>query len=189
MSDSELMGRNQYAKHRGCSPSAVTKAVRDGRIARAVTWEDGQIKAIKWRLADKLWADNTDPSRTSIPSAPAAAARSGRSPAVQGSALAAEQRVQASLGRAFAGGLVAWAGLLVHRYNVDANRAAEMILDLHLMLAVAISSQMGVDFDDASIVLAGDIKAALSPDERPALLERISAAAAVFRDEDASKKG
>lgn len=184
MAELELMGRNQYAKYRGCTPNAVSKAVKDGRITKAVIWEGGQIKAIKWRLADQLWRANTDPARVPISSAPApaAAANAGRSPAVQTAALAAEQQAQAWLGGAFAGGFVWWAGLLVHRYNIEADRAAEMITDLHLMLAIAISSGMGVDPDDASVLITGELKAYLSPDERPALLERIASAAEVFDD-------
>lgn len=61
VSDSELMGRNAYARHRGCAPNAVTRAVRDGRIARAVLYgKGGKIRAIRWRLADELWTANTD---------------------------------------------------------------------------------------------------------------------------------
>lgn len=55
------MGRNQFARHRGVAPNAVTKAVRDGRIAKAVIWgKGGKIAGIKWRLADELWTRNTD---------------------------------------------------------------------------------------------------------------------------------
>src|SRR4051812_32894870 len=60
---SETMGRNEYARHRGVAPNAVTKAVTDGRIAAAVTMEDGRIKGIDWRLADQLWVRNTDPEQ------------------------------------------------------------------------------------------------------------------------------
>jgi len=60
----ELMGRNEYARHRGCSPNAVTKAEDTGRIAKAVVRdEDGTFIGIKWRLADELWALNTDPEQ------------------------------------------------------------------------------------------------------------------------------
>lgn len=190
MSDDELMGRNQYAKHRGCSPNAVTKAVRDGRIARAVKWEDGQIKSIKWRLADELWIANTDPSRAPLPLPPADAGRIARSPAeVRAAAFAADKQLQAWLGTAIADGFVAWAGLLVHRHNIDAERAAEMIVDLHLPLAIALSSGMGVNPDDASVLIASDTKAYLSADERPALLERIRAAAEAFREDTPGPQG
>lgn len=58
----ELMGRNEYARHRGCAPNAVAKAEDDGRIAVAVVRdEQGTFVGIKWRLADELWAQNTDP--------------------------------------------------------------------------------------------------------------------------------
>lgn len=58
----DLMGRNEYARHRGCAPNAVAKAEDDGRIATAVVRdEQGVFVGIKWRLADELWAQNTDP--------------------------------------------------------------------------------------------------------------------------------
>lgn len=60
----ELMGRNEYARHRGCSNNAVTKAIKDGRIVKAVVQDDdGTFIGIKWRLADELWALNTDPEQ------------------------------------------------------------------------------------------------------------------------------
>jgi hypothetical protein len=57
----ELMGRNEYARHRGCAPNAVSKAIDSGRIKAAVVYEAGRFKGIKWREADQLWAGNTDP--------------------------------------------------------------------------------------------------------------------------------
>jgi hypothetical protein len=60
----ELMGRNEYARHRGCSPNAVSKAIKDGRIAKAAVLDtDGTLIGIKWRLADELWTLNTDPEQ------------------------------------------------------------------------------------------------------------------------------
>jgi hypothetical protein len=59
----ELMGRNEYARHRRCSPNAVAKAEHDGRIAEAVVrGERGKFVGIKWDLADQLWSANTDPA-------------------------------------------------------------------------------------------------------------------------------
>jgi len=58
-----LMGRNEYARHRGCAPNAVKKAEDDGRIAAAVRrTEAGDFVGIDWKLADTLWARNTDPA-------------------------------------------------------------------------------------------------------------------------------
>lgn len=65
MVDSEtplMMGLSEYARHRGCWPSAVEKAEKSGRIAAAVRrTEAGEFIGIDWRLADQLWAANTDP--------------------------------------------------------------------------------------------------------------------------------
>ena len=58
------MSRAAYAKHRGCAPNAVLKATRSGRITRAVVYgPGGKIEGIKWRLADRLWSENTDPAQ------------------------------------------------------------------------------------------------------------------------------
>lgn len=66
----ELMGRNEYARHRGCAPNAVAKAENDGRIASAVVRDEaGTFVGIKWRLADELWASNTDPVESARTSA------------------------------------------------------------------------------------------------------------------------
>jgi hypothetical protein len=57
----ELMGRNEYARHRGCTPKAVDNAEEDGRIKAAVVREEnGKFVGINWQLADQLWARNTD---------------------------------------------------------------------------------------------------------------------------------
>lgn len=75
----EMMGRNEYARHRGCAPNAVKKAEDDGRIASAVVREaDGTFVGIKWREADELWASNTDPAE---------AAKSGANTIASGSSI------------------------------------------------------------------------------------------------------
>ena len=57
-----LMGRNEYARHRGCAPNAVSKAISSGRIRAAVTFDgDGNFVGIDAVRADALWAGNTDP--------------------------------------------------------------------------------------------------------------------------------
>ena len=83
----ETMGRNEYARHRGCSRNAVKKADRDGRISAAVVERgpDGHsIKFINWRMADELWERNTDPAAalksgkvTTVAGAPGAPAADG----------------------------------------------------------------------------------------------------------------
>jgi hypothetical protein len=58
----ELMGRNEYARHRGCAPNAVSKAIDSGRIKAAVVYDAaGKFEGINWEAADALWAMNTDP--------------------------------------------------------------------------------------------------------------------------------
>ncbi|HUO43551.1 MAG TPA: hypothetical protein VMT94_01405 [Burkholderiales bacterium] len=71
---SNLMGRNEYARHRNCSPSAVTKAMKSGRIEAAVQRDAaGNFVGINAALADQLWTSNTDPElalRTTPSAAP-----------------------------------------------------------------------------------------------------------------------
>lgn len=57
----EVMGRNEYARHRGDTPNAVAKAEASGRIKEAVLRdESGAFIGIDWKKADELWAHNTD---------------------------------------------------------------------------------------------------------------------------------
>ncbi len=51
------MSRRAYARHRGCSESAVRKAIAYERI---VVEADGLIDVAK---ADQMWLDNTDPTQ------------------------------------------------------------------------------------------------------------------------------
>ena len=53
-----LLTMNAYAKRRGVSHTAVSKAVRSGRISRT---PEGLIDP---DTADREWADNTDPSKS-----------------------------------------------------------------------------------------------------------------------------
>lgn len=55
-----VMGRNAYARHRGCAPNAVSKAMKK-RIAAAVVLDmNGRFVGIDADLADRLWLLNTD---------------------------------------------------------------------------------------------------------------------------------
>lgn len=51
------MSYRAYARHRGVSPEAVSKAVKTGRIT---TGPDGKIDP---EAADRQWDENTDPSK------------------------------------------------------------------------------------------------------------------------------
>lgn len=55
-----LMGIREYAKYRGCSHPAVSKAIKSGRIK---VDENGKIDPVQ---ADRDWAANTDISRASL---------------------------------------------------------------------------------------------------------------------------
>jgi hypothetical protein len=53
-----------YAKHRGCSKNAVSKAIKRGRLKLSVVHDAaGQPKIADAALADREWTQNTDLSR------------------------------------------------------------------------------------------------------------------------------
>lgn len=60
-----LLSMRQYAKHRGVSPEAVSKAVQKGRIS-TVTTEDGK-RLIDPEKADQEWAANTQNTKRQMP--------------------------------------------------------------------------------------------------------------------------
>lgn len=68
-----------YARHRGCAPSAVTRAIKEGRIS---VLPDGSINP---RIADVEWAENSraraDSQRHPPATPPAAAAAAATPPA------------------------------------------------------------------------------------------------------------
>ena len=58
MSDTtRMMTLSEYAVHRKVSPSTVTRAVQDGRIAEALCTTANGKRVLDWALADKLWAE------------------------------------------------------------------------------------------------------------------------------------
>lgn len=56
MTNTQHLTQKQYAQLRGCAPSAVTKAVKEGRITLVLV--NGK-KMVDVALADRQWAQNT----------------------------------------------------------------------------------------------------------------------------------
>jgi hypothetical protein len=52
-----------YARHRGCSPEAVSKAIKSQRLHDAVQWFAGVPRIMDFRRADREWQANTDQTR------------------------------------------------------------------------------------------------------------------------------
>lgn len=75
------LSRRAYAAHRGCSESAVRKAIATGRI---VTEADGTIDAAK---ADAMWDARTDPAQQRGAHAQATAAETAATTATAKAAL------------------------------------------------------------------------------------------------------
>ncbi|TAH39282.1 MAG: hypothetical protein EYC70_00420 [Planctomycetota bacterium] len=59
---SDALSLRGYARHRGCAPNAVHRAIVSGRIASAVT-RDGRHVWINVEAADAAWDRNTDPAQ------------------------------------------------------------------------------------------------------------------------------
>lgn len=55
-----------YAKRRGCSAEAVSKAIQSGRLRESVAQVDGAPKIRDPDLADREWAASTDRTRSPI---------------------------------------------------------------------------------------------------------------------------
>ena len=53
-----LVTKSAYARSRGCSPAAVTTAIKSGRIKEAVVTKDGK-ELLDFDKANDLWARNT----------------------------------------------------------------------------------------------------------------------------------
>jgi hypothetical protein len=66
-----LVTKSAYARSRGCSPAAVTTAIKSGRIKEAVVTSNGK-ELLDFDKANDLWTRNTQqqPPSTQAPSAP-----------------------------------------------------------------------------------------------------------------------
>jgi hypothetical protein len=66
-----LVTKSAYARSRGCSPAAVTSAIKSGRIKEAVVVKDGK-ELLDFDKANDLWTRNTQqqPPSTQTPATP-----------------------------------------------------------------------------------------------------------------------
>jgi phage terminase Nu1 subunit (DNA packaging protein) len=79
----QLVTKAKYAEMRGCAASAVTRAVKEGRITTIAG--DGGREMIDPAVADIQWARNTRARADSAPALPDAASGPGRAPRSQSS--------------------------------------------------------------------------------------------------------
>lgn len=57
-----MISVRDYAKHRGCSPAAVSKAIKQGRLEKSITRDKlGHPKIVDPVKADQEWERNTAP--------------------------------------------------------------------------------------------------------------------------------
>jgi hypothetical protein len=62
------MGLRAYARQRGCSPSAVSRAIAEGRTKKAVVRDAKGHPKIDPEVADLEWRANTDPAKKPVSS-------------------------------------------------------------------------------------------------------------------------
>lgn len=55
-----IVSFSEYARQRGISPAAVTKAVSEGRLSRAIVLGSKGKKSIDTEVADQEWSGSTD---------------------------------------------------------------------------------------------------------------------------------
>lgn len=192
VSDEELMGRNQYARHANVTPAAVLKAARDGRITRAVIWKGGRIEAIQWRLADKLWKANTDPERalrTRTPAAMSGKPEAQAAPAAPGRTDVCTARSPRSrlheiselLCTAFANSIIPWCAMTFqrHRGQITADMALNLVEDLLLVLNESAVIALGIPDPEGrcEMFVPEMLVSAMNPTNRPRILEEIEAMA------------
>lgn len=62
MSEHEAISIREYSRQRGCSDTAVRKAIKAGKIVRGVIDRDTKRPRIIPAIADQEWAENTNPN-------------------------------------------------------------------------------------------------------------------------------
>lgn len=58
----ELIAIREYARRKGCSDTAVRKAVAAGKIVKGIIRKEGERPLINPEIADKEWSTNFDPN-------------------------------------------------------------------------------------------------------------------------------
>lgn len=173
MKNPDVMGRNEYARHQQVSPAAVNKAVRSGRITKAVVFgAGGRIDGIKWQLADQLWRQNTDPGEAL------------KSRLILGPALPPSKQREMSvlLARIFTNCAIPWAALMVRR-GIDREAAFDSLKDGVLIFNVAVCSVLGIDAGSCDLKMPEILGESLSPPARLTLLDQVTATAAQLQNE------
>lgn len=199
--DDEVMTRAQYAQHQQVAPNAVLRAVRSGRIALAAVFgAGGRIVGIRWRLADKLWRENTDDvqaQKTRKRPGPAAASSAAgqASPAVAtvpGSNDERERPAAASadvcivrsprsrlreisevLCLAFQKSLIPWSAVITQRYRgqITPSMALDIVEDGLLVVNEAAAIALGISDPNGDLEMF--VPESMSPSTRPEILKAI----------------
>jgi hypothetical protein len=170
------------------APNAVLKAVRDGRISRAVIYGvGGKIKGIRWRQAKSLWYQNTDPAQAlksrkhegpapEVPVQTSGPARPSSSPAT---ATSLQRELSDLIGRIFGASAIAWAADIAVQHHLSPADALDCIEAGLFAFNVAADEVLGTD-PKREIAIPPELDVG---DKRLAAIERVAVLAAKFRRE------
>lgn len=148
----ELVTKSEYAARRGCAPSAVTRALKEGRITAIVV--DGR-SMIDPEVADIQWGRNTRRRADSRPAADAAALPHAGTPPARDSATYDEARRRREMAEA------ALAELKLAELRGELVRADEWVAALArrcvafreglLQIPSRLSAQLAAESDEARV--------------------------------------
>lgn len=99
---SEFLTQSDYARHRGCSPAAVSKAIESGRLKHSLREVNGgKVVIVSAAMADLEWDANTNAAKSRVSAAgegspPLPLASDDETPSLK-DAMAAEKHWKAKL--------------------------------------------------------------------------------------------
>ena len=188
----EWTSLREFARRCGRRHRAAQKAIEDGRIPASAVRRDahGRIVAVKVHEASRAWLQNTDHSRSNTPVIVQPVPTSGAAhPAPRLDALTME--LGRILGTAFSNALLPACAMAVTRQQLDPDVALNVLEDFLLATMFTTADALGLDPDDDRplVLFHGDLEAALHPDRRAELLERIRGIADRYVGEDDAAAG
>ena len=191
---SQWTSLREFARRCGRRHRAAQRAIEDGRIPPSAVRRDahGRIVAVKVHEASRAWLQNTDHSRSNTPVVVQPAPAPGAARPAPGPGLdALTMELGRVLGHAFENALLPACAMTVARQQLDPDVALNVLEDLLLatMFTTADALGLGPDDDRPLVLFHGDLEAALHPDRRAELLERIRGIADQYTADDEAAAG
>jgi hypothetical protein len=188
MSQMEWMSLREFSRRCGRKHRAAQQAIEDGRIPKECVrrGESGRIIAVEYYQASACWRANTFDTSLRPPIA------AGR-PAVQTSGRkdpALPDRIGVVLGQAFANSLLAACATSIWRHCLTPGQALDVHEDTLMAVMFAVSDVLQLDAEDdrPKVLFRDELRDALDPSRRGALLERIQLVADQFAKDQAAAK-